>query len=58
MFLKGKTFMLYINSNLNILHCEKQIELFYEKFTTPGELFLSDFSDIVFKIKENVSEFY
>ena len=50
--------MLYINSNLNILHCEKQIELFYEKFTTPGELFLSDFSDIVFKIKENVSEFY
>ena len=40
-----------------MLNREELIQLFNEGFTTPGELSLSDFSDIRFKTVE-VSEYY
>ena len=41
-----------------MLQWEELIQLFNEEFTTPGELSLSDFSEIKFKTGEDVSEYY
>ena len=57
-FLKGKALTLYVNSSLNIMHWEELVELFNEEFTTPGEISLSDFSEIRFKIGDNVTDYY
>ena len=56
-FLKGKTLTLYVNSSLNITHWEELVELFNEEFTTPGKLSLSDFSEIRFKISDNITDY-
>ena len=56
--LRSRALTLYINNSLNVLHREELIQLFNEEFTTPGELFLSNFSDVRFKTGEDVSEYY
>ena len=50
--------MLSIYNNLNVLHWEGFMLLFNKEFTTPGELSLSDFSEIILKTGEDVSEYY
>ena len=39
-----------------VLYWEELVLLFNEEFTTPGELSISDFSEIKFKMGENLSE--
>ena len=55
---KRKTLMLYINNSLNIFHWEELIELLNEEFIAPSKFCLDNFSDVLFKVGENVSEYY
>lgn len=57
-FLRDKALTLYINNCLHILHWSELTALFDEAFSLPGEASLSDFSEIKFKIGDEVNEYY
>lgn len=57
-FLRDKALTLYINNCLNVLHWSELTALFEDAFSLPGEPSLSDFSEIKFKIGDNVNEYY
>lgn len=57
-YLKGKALTLYINNCLNVLHWEELVDLFNEEFTDPGQISLTDFTELKFKLGENVNEYY
>ena len=56
--MKDKALTLYLNNSLNTLYWEEFVQLFNEEFSTNGELSLSNFSEITFKIGSDVSECY
>ena len=57
-FLKVKVLTLCINNMVQMFHIQRNLYSKIIKFKTSEELSLNDFSEIIFKISEGVSEYY
>lgn len=57
-YLKDSALTLYIKNLLHVLHWSEFTELFLEHYSPPGDLSLTDFTSITFKIGDDLNEYY